>query len=118
MYIGDTPYSVGHARESFNSSFINKTSAVENAFTSSLGRCLAAFGLHGSEFASAEEVANAINNQPTKKDSIEVEIEKQSTETKLNTLYSNWITKNEKIDELFKTKQESIKTNGGKNAKW
>jgi hypothetical protein len=118
LYIGDTPYSVGHARESFNSSFINKTSAVENAFTSSLGRCLAAFGLHGSEFASAEEVANAINNQPTKKDSIEVEIEKQSTETKLNTLYSNWITKNEKIDELFKTKQESIKTNGGKNAKW
>ena len=118
LYIGDTPYSVGHARESFNSSFINKTSAVENAFTSSLGRCLAAFGLHGSEFASAEEVANAINNQPTKKDSIEVEIEKQSTETKLNTLYSNWITKNEKIDELFKTKQESIKTNGGSNAKW
>ena len=118
LYIGDTPYSVGHARESFNSSFINKTSAVENAFTSSLGRCLAAFGLHGSEFASAEEVANAINNQPTKKDSIEVEIEKQSTETKLNTLYSNWITKNEKIEELFKTKQESIKTNGGKNAKW
>jgi hypothetical protein len=24
-------------------------------------------------------------------------------------LYSNWITKNEKIEELFKTKQESIK---------
>ena len=101
------------------SSFVNKTSALENAATSSLGRCLASFGLHGTEFASADELANALTQQKgNNQDSIEKEIEKQGTETKLNTLYSNWITKNEKIEELFKTKQESIKTNGGTNAKW
>jgi len=40
--------------------------ALENAATSSLGRCLASFGLHGTEFASAEEVGNAILNQNNK----------------------------------------------------
>jgi len=119
LYIGDAPYSVGHAEERRDSSFVNKTSALENAATSSLGRCLASFGLHGTEFASADELANALTQQKgNNQDSIEKEIEKQGTETKLNTLYSNWITKNEKIEELFKTKQESIKTNGGTNAKW
>ena len=36
--------------------------SLENASTSALGRCLAAFGLSGSEFASAEELVNALNN--------------------------------------------------------
>ena len=64
LYIGETPYATGHAEEKRDSSFINKTSALENMFQfSSLGRCLAAFGLHGSEFASAEELANALKQQ-------------------------------------------------------
>jgi len=63
LYIGDKPCAVGHAEEFRNSSYINKTSALENTSTSSLGRCLAQFGLHGSEFASAEELVNAIKNQ-------------------------------------------------------
>nr|BAR15656.1 hypothetical protein [uncultured Mediterranean phage uvMED] len=55
----------GLALERYDSSFINKTSALENAETSALGRALAAFGLHGSEFASADELINAKMNQNT-----------------------------------------------------
>ncbi len=46
----------GHAEEYRDDGFINKKSAVENCETSSKGRALAAFGLAGSEFASADEV--------------------------------------------------------------
>jgi len=126
LYIGDTIFSVGTAEEWRNSSFINKTSALENCSSSALGRCLAAFGLSGSEYASAEELVNALNNQSTntqsttKKVSIEDEIKKQTTETKLTALYSNWKKNNnsdDKIEKLFEQQQQSIKTNGGQNAK-
>ena len=126
LYIGDVIYSVGHAEEYRNANFINKTSALENCSSSSLGRCLAAFGLSGSEYASAEELVNALNNQSTnsqsttKKVSIEDEIKKQTTETKLTALYSNWKKNNnsdDKIEKLFEQQQQSIKTNGGQNAK-
>jgi hypothetical protein len=117
LYIGDTIYSVGHAEEFRNSSYINKTSALENASTSALGRCLAAFGLSGSEFASAEELVNAINNQGTTQDSIENKIEKMTTETKLNKLYSDWKNKMEQTEKKFQNKQQQIKTNGGQNVK-
>jgi hypothetical protein len=57
----------GHSYEEKQSSFINKTSYVENAETSAIGRALAAAGYGGEEaFASAEEVANAIKNQGSK----------------------------------------------------
>jgi hypothetical protein len=36
---------------------------LENAETSAIGRALAAFGLGGTEFATADEVANAIGQQ-------------------------------------------------------
>lgn len=54
----------GTAYEKENSSFINKTSYIENCETSAVGRALgmAGFGIDVS-VASAEEVANAINNQ-------------------------------------------------------
>ena len=54
----------GTAYEKEGSSFINKTSFIENAETSAVGRCLGFLGI-GSEtsIASAEEVTNAINNQ-------------------------------------------------------
>ena len=126
LYISDTIYAVGHAEEHRNANFINKTSALENCSSSALGRCLAAFGLSGSEYASAEELVNALNNQntntqsTTKKVSIEDEIKKQTTETKLTALYSNWKKNNnsdDKIEKLFEQQQQSIKTNGGQNAK-
>lgn len=53
----------GHAEETRTASKINKTSAMENAETSAVGRALAFFGLAGSEIASADEVATAIQNQ-------------------------------------------------------
>lgn len=53
----------GYAEEKRDSSQINKTSAFENCETSAFGRALAAFGLAGTEFASADEVANAISQQ-------------------------------------------------------
>ena len=53
----------GHAEEKRDASFINRTSAMENAETSAIGRALAAAGFIGSEFASAEELALAIQAQ-------------------------------------------------------
>ena len=53
----------GHSEEKRSASQINKTSALENAETSAIGRALAAFGLGGTEFATADESANAITQQ-------------------------------------------------------
>ena len=53
----------GHAMEKEDASMINKTSFVECAETSAIGRALASAGFLGSEFASADEVATAIKNQ-------------------------------------------------------
>jgi len=53
----------GFAEEVRGSSNINTTSALENCETSSIGRALASFGLAGTEFASADEVANAVSQQ-------------------------------------------------------
>lgn len=54
----------GTAYEKENSTFINKTSYIENCETSAIGRALGmcGFGIDTS-VASAEEVQNAINNQ-------------------------------------------------------
>jgi hypothetical protein len=54
----------GHAEEYRQSSTINKTSALENAETSAIGRALAGLGFGGTEFATADEVANAITGKP------------------------------------------------------
>lgn len=53
----------GYAEEHRTASQINRTSALENCETSAIGRALANFGLGGGEYASADEVANAINQQ-------------------------------------------------------
>jgi len=53
----------GHAEEFRNASQINSTSALENCETSAIGRALAAAGFGGTEFASANEVQNAIHQQ-------------------------------------------------------
>jgi len=112
LYIGETPYATGHAEEKRDSSFINKTSALENCLSSSLGRCLAAFGLHGSEFASAEELANALKQQSNGQAN-DLPIEKTTTVTRLNALYSDWKTKNDLIEGRFKKQEETINQKGG-----
>ncbi|WDN91041.1 hypothetical protein BuS5_04013 (plasmid) [Desulfosarcina sp. BuS5] len=53
----------GTAEENRNAGYINKTSAVENAETSAIGRCLFAAGFGGGEFCSAEELQNALAQQ-------------------------------------------------------
>lgn len=65
---GETILGVGHAYEKENSTFINKTSYIENCETSAVGRALgmAGFGIDTS-VASAEEVANAITQQDSDK---------------------------------------------------
>lgn len=60
----ERPVATGHAEEYRDDGQINKTSALENAETSAIGRALAAFGLGGTEFASADEVAHAISGKP------------------------------------------------------
>jgi hypothetical protein len=55
--------STGHAEEFRAVGQINSTSALENAETSAIGRALAAAGWGGTEFASANEVQNAIYQQ-------------------------------------------------------
>lgn len=63
----------GYAYEKENSTFINKTSYIENCETSAWGRALGNLGIGiDTSIASAEEVINAITNQeekPTKKKS-------------------------------------------------
>lgn len=53
----------GYAEEVRNSTQINRTSALENCETSAIGRALAACGYGGTEYASANEVQNAIAQQ-------------------------------------------------------
>lgn len=62
--VGETELATGTAYEKESSSFINKTSYLENAETSAVGRALgfAGFGIDTS-IASAEEVQNAVMNQ-------------------------------------------------------
>ena len=53
----------GYAEEYRAASHINKTSALENAETSAIGRALAAAGYGGTEYATANEVQTAIKQQ-------------------------------------------------------
>ena len=59
----------GHAQEKESASTVNKTSFIENCETSAVGRALGMLGIGSDEqMASAEEVANAINQQETSRD--------------------------------------------------
>lgn len=61
---GDKILGTGHAYEKEGSTFINKTSYIENCETSAIGRALGTLGIiGGGSMASYEEVANAKLNQ-------------------------------------------------------
>ena len=63
----------GHAYEKEGSTYINKTSYIENCETSAVGRALGMMGIGiDNSIATAEEVANVIANQnkPTIKQSV------------------------------------------------
>lgn len=53
----------GFAEEVRSSRGVNSTSALENCETSAVGRALAALGLGGGEYASADELTGAIHQQ-------------------------------------------------------
>lgn len=64
-YHNELIFATGWAYEKESSSYINKTSYIENCETSAVGRALGFLGLgiEGGAICSAEELANAINNQ-------------------------------------------------------
>ena len=92
----------GHAYEKEDSTFINKTSFIENCETSAVGRALAMCGIGiDTSVASKEEVENAINNQPQARET------KQNTaiaEAELRTKILAYITRHN----MDKTKVEAI----------
>ncbi len=84
---------VAHAQEYRDSSYINKTSFVENGFTSALGRALGYLGIGiDTAIASADEVQTAVNNQP--KDN------------------KSWLNENQLIATLKGTKEQAEKVIG------
>ena len=63
--VADRILGTGYAEEVRGATQINRTSALENCETSAIGRALAACGFGGTEYASANEVQNAIQQQNT-----------------------------------------------------
>ena len=61
--IGDNRVANGIAEEDRRFGMVNKTSAAENAETSSIGRALANLGLQGGEYPSGDELLIAIEQQ-------------------------------------------------------
>lgn len=67
--------STGHAFEEKGSSFINKTSFIENCETSVIGRALGNFGIGiDTSIASYEEVSEAISQQETPADETQISL--------------------------------------------
>ena len=93
----------GTAYEKENSTFINKTSYIENCETSAIGRALgiAGFGIDTS-VASAEEVQNAMANQDDN--------EKLKLISKLNTLVTTKKVDYEKLLAFYKVDSNSKMT--------
>ena len=100
----------GLAYEREDSSFINKTSYIENCETSAVGRALGMLGIGiETSVASAEEVQNAINNQTISQeeaDSYKLTFGKYKGKTikeifKEDEKYINWIIQNTKDEYLL-----------------
>lgn len=94
--------STGLAQEKESSSFINKTSYIENCETSAVGRALGflGIGIDGS-MCSADELATALNNQN----------KKPTTDKEMDDDLAKKITKNDvKIIEKMVEGKEALKT--------
>ena len=101
----DNLIATGTAYEKENSTFINKTSYIENCETSAIGRALgiAGFGIDTS-VASAEEVQNAIVNQEEIKKSDNKKLELM---IKLGKLIEEKQVDREKLYEYYKVKDNA-----------
>ena len=108
-----TLLATGTAYEKENSTFINKTSYIENCETSAVGRALgmAGFGIDTS-VASAEEVQNAIANQEEQNRKITEEQIKQIQKlvTNIDDMLVYYKVSSMKIEDmLYKDAEEVIK---------
>lgn len=66
VYVDGKLRATGHASEKETSSYINKTSYIENCETSCIGRALGILGIAiDTDIASAEEMSNALYSQTT-----------------------------------------------------
>ena len=82
IYVNDKLIANGTAYEDYGSTFINKTSFIENAETSAIGRALGIAGIGvDTSIASFEEVANAILNQDNSKKQKQNKIAELQSET-------------------------------------
>jgi hypothetical protein len=87
-----------HAQEYRDSSYINKTSFLENGFTSALGRALGYLGIGlDTSIASADEVGNAVANQDNKS---------WLTENQLNATLKGTVDQAKKVLANYKMKKE------------
>ena len=87
-----------HAQEYRYSSYINKTSFLENGFTSALGRALGYLGIGlDTSIASADEVGNAVSNQDNKS---------WLTENQLNATLKGTVDQAKKVLANYKMKKE------------
>jgi len=100
----------GHAEEKRKASQINSTSALENCETSAIGRCLASAGFGGSEFASANEVQNAIQQQNPGVDKAVAAIKEAGSMEALKIVYTSAIRQ-------FKNAQDLERINAAKDAR-
>lgn len=92
LMINDKIVSTGHAYEKEDSTYINKTSYIENCETSAVGRCLGNFGIGiNSSVASADEVVNAINQQQQEKPQYKAELPVNDVETNAIKIVMNQI---------------------------
>lgn len=100
----------GTAYEKEGSSFINKTSFIENAETSAVGRCLGFLGI-GSEssIASAEEVLNARMNQD---DDVLKPAEKITTGFDFRSARSAWVMENGITQKDFASIHKTLEQRG------
>ena len=100
----------GHAEEKRKASQINSTSALENCETSAIGRALAGAGFGGSEFASANEVQNAIQQQNPGVDKAVAAIKEAGTMEALKIVYTAAIRQ-------FKNPSDLERINAAKDAR-
>ena len=97
--------STAHSQEYRDSSYINKTSFVENGFTSALGRALGYLGIGiDTSIASADEVDNAVRNQDEAP--IENESKKWLTESQFAATLKATKDQAENVLNSFKMKKE------------
>ncbi len=112
--VDDKVLATGIAYEKENSSFINKTSYIENCETSAVGRALSFLGIGiDTSIASAEEVQNAIKQQEKATKAQIDTLKKLANDDQVKVILDHYHIK--KLEELTKDQASgTIKQLGGK----